>query len=101
MGFVCFSGLSFSAESIVLSDTRGQEVEVSWAEISRAYFSSFEPHGENYRITNGDGSVAIINPLFEYANKKIPFENHYNSSLDGVCKYLGFNKSHGGNPKVS
>lgn len=99
MGFVCFSGLSFSAETILLSDTRGQDVEVSWVELARAYFTSFEPHGENHRIINGDGSVAILNPVFEYAGKKIPFRTHHSSGRDGICKYLGFNKAHGSEKK--
>lgn len=88
------SSLSLLAEEVTLKDIHGEEFTVNFQQISKAYFTMHEPVGFNQQIVNGDGSVAVINPVFEYAGKKIPFYLH-RGSQDGICKHLGFSESHG------
>ncbi len=80
--------------SVVVNDLRGNATEVSLNEIRRAYFESYGPLGENHQIVNGDGSVSIVNPVFKYAGKSIPFWAASDSVI-GVCKYFGFSSDHG------
>ena len=82
----------FAEVDVVVTDLNGNNVQVSLSEISRAYFETFEPLGENHQIANGDGSISIVNPVFPYAGKRVPFVAYDNL---GVCKFFGFQSEHG------
>ena len=90
--FVVISSLAHAETEVTVTDTHGNDVQVSLREINRAYFETFEPLGENHQITNGDGSISIVNPVFPYAGKKIPFLAYH---ILGVCKFFGFLSDHG------
>lgn len=92
---LCVAGASLATASstIVVNSLDGEDVEVSTSEILRAYYESFEGEGFNRKIENGDGSIAVINPVFEYAGKKIPVGRY--TSEDGLCRHYGFTDSHG------
>lgn len=93
--FILFSSFSlFADDGISISDVNGNEFLTTFQKISNAYFFHHEPQGFNYQIVNGDASVAIINPVFEYAGKKIPYAG-WGSNDHGICKHLGFNRAHG------
>ena len=84
----------FANDEISISDLNGNEFFTTFQKISNAYFFHHEPQGFNHQIVNGDASVAIINPVFEYAGKKIPYAG-WGSNSHGICKHLGFNRAHG------
>ena len=87
------SNIAYGANTYTLQDINGSDVDVPLSELNSAYFAANYQEGLNYKIPNGDGSVAIVNPVFEHAGKKIPFFT--GTSNEGVCRYLGFESAHG------
>ena len=87
------TGIAYGEGVAKLNDVDGNIAHVPLSEVHRAYFESFQPLGTNHRETNGDGSIAIFNPIFRYAGKDIPFSSGYD--MTGVCKYFGFLSAHG------
>ena len=90
---IAFSASGFADTTVSLTDATGRIVEVPLLEVTRVYMETFAPLGENHRIINGDGSISIVDPVFNYAGKSIPFAAGV--SEHGVCKYFGFLSDHG------
>ncbi len=84
----------FADKEVTIKDINGNDFTTAFQQISSAYFYLHKPQGFNQRVANGDGSITIINPAFDYAGKKIPFADGHNGNT-GVCHYFGFSQSHG------
>ena len=60
----------FADKEVTIKDINGNDFTTAFQQISSAYFYLHKPQGFNQRVANGDGSITIINPAFDYAGKK-------------------------------
>ena len=86
-----FSAQAFAENTTLMTNINGAKFEAAFSEISQAYFTTHVEGGVNQQIANGDDTITILNPVFDYAGKQIPF----GITEKGICGYFNFARSHG------